>query len=177
MHKRLLSLAVLSLLAVFALPGIASAHVLKVDGHIGAVFHINPDDNATTGHATDYTLAFSDDTGKFDLARCSCTISVVRNGQTITRQPLATSSGNNVSENHYTFPAPAVYTLRFTGVPRTPGAFQPFVLNYEVRVTGGQTATQPMPPLLWAGMGMAIGLILLGSYAANYTNDRMESKK
>jgi hypothetical protein len=165
-----------ALVAVFVLPGGASAHVLKVDGDIGAVLHINPDDNPTTDKPTDYTLSFDDDSGRFSLPKCNCRVSIIKNGQTIAAQLLAATS-SQVSENRYTFSTPAVYTMRFTGTPKTPGAFQPFTLDYDVRVTSGQLNAQPMPVLLWVGMGMGIGLILLGAYAMDYDATETNRKR
>ncbi|HVV25710.1 MAG TPA: hypothetical protein VHC21_01615 [Candidatus Saccharimonadales bacterium] len=159
-----------------ALPGIASAHVLKVDGDIGAVLHINPDDNPTTGGSTDYILSFDDDSGRFSLPKCNCDVSIIQAGKTIATKPLVDSS-DQVSENHYTFPAPAVYIMRFTGTPKTPGAFQPFTLDYEERVTNGQLNAQPMPVLLWIGLAMGIGLILLGAYAMDYDASETSRKE
>lgn len=168
--RRLVVIAAVLLLAV-GVPATASAHVLKVDGDIGAVLHINPDDNPTTGSPTDYIMSFSDDTGRFSLPKCNCSVSFIANGKTLATNPLVVSS-NEVSENHYTFPAPAVYDMRFTGTPKASGAFQPFTLDYEVRVTDGQANTQPMPVTLWVGMGMAIGLILLAAFAMDYDTNQ-----
>ena len=173
MGKRLSSLLTLAVLAWLAVPVTVSAHVLRTDGDIGAVLHINPDDNPTAGDPTDYVISFADDTGKFSLSQCLCSVAVMQAGRTITRRSLAHSQGA-VSENRYTFVRPAVYTLRVTGMPRTPGAFQPFTLDYEVRVTSGQSAMQPVPPLLWAGMGLGLGLILLAAYASDYTDGETE---
>lgn len=176
MTRRILASVLVTVLTCLAIPGVASAHVLKVDAHIGAVLHINPDDNPTTGDSTDYILSFDDDTGKFSLPQCDCNVSIVENGQTIATKPLVVSS-SEVSENHYTFLKPDVYDMRFTGTPKTAGAFQPFTLDYEVRVTDGQANTQPMPVALWVGMGMMIGLVLLAAYAMNYdTNETSEGE-
>jgi hypothetical protein len=166
MNKWLLGI-VAALVLALGLPAITSAHVLKIDGTIGAVLHINPDDGPTTGTPTDYVLSFSDDTGRFSLSKCNCSVTVLENGRAIATKPLAASS-NRVSENRYTFIKPAVYTLRFSGAPKTPGEFQAFTLAYEVRVTDGQTKVQAVPLALWVGMGMGIGLILLAAYAMDY---------
>jgi len=162
MYKVYISI-VAAFVIVLALPAVASAHVLKVDGHIGAVLHINPDDNPISGVPTDYLMSFSDDTGRFSLAQCDCDVFVIQDGKTIAKNPLAPSN-TATSENHYTFPRPSVYTLRFVGTPKTPGAFQPFTLNYTVRVTSGNLKAQPIPLLLWLGMAMALGLILLAAF-------------
>lgn len=167
MIRRISSAIVLAMLACFGIPAIASAHVLKVDGDIGAVLHINPDDNPTTGKSTDYVLSFDDDTGKFSLPKCDCSVAIIEHGKTVATKSLV-AGGNGLSENHYTFLKPDVYIMQVTGTPKSPGTFQPFTLSYEVRVTSGQAGTQPMPVLLWVGMAMGIGLILLAAYATNY---------
>lgn len=160
--------ALVALLSVLAPAGAVSAHVLKVDGDIGAVLHINPDDAPTTGTPTDYIMSFDDNTGRFSLPACDCTVSIIANGKALAHKPLAVSS-NLVSENHYAFVKPGVYTMRFTGTPNRSGAFQPFTLNYEVRVAGGRTAVQPFPALLWIGTAGAMALVLLAAYARDYT--------
>jgi hypothetical protein len=167
MFKRILGVFALALLCTLGWPAVASAHVLKIDGDIGAVLHINPDDNPTTGSPTDYLMSFNDDTSRFSLPKCNCKVSIIANNQTVATKPL-TASSNTVSDNHYTFNKPAVYTLQFTGAPKIAGAFQPFTLNYEVRVTDGQPHAQPVPVALWVGMGMAVGLVLLAAYAIDY---------
>lgn len=166
MIRWLLTGSAVAVVLALGVPAIASAHVLKIDGDIGAVLHINPDDNPTTGGSTDYIMSFDDDTGKFSLPKCDCTVSIIENGKTVARKPLVISS-SEVSENHYTFIKPDVYTMRFSGTPKNPGAFQPFTLDYEVRVTDGHTNTQPMPVTLWIGMSMGTGLVLLAGYVQN----------
>jgi hypothetical protein len=169
MIKHALGTIAVALLLTLAVPAIATAHVLKADGHIGAVLHINPDDYPTTGNNTDYILSFVDDTGRFSLPNCNCNVSVIENGKTIATKALVVS-GDGISENHYIFVKPDVYDMRFIGIPKTPNAFQPFTLDYEVRV--GQVNNQPMPFLLWVGMGMGIGLVLLAAFALDYdTNE------
>ncbi len=175
MNKRWLAVLVVMLGITLALPGVASAHVLKVDGDIGAVLHINPDDSPTTGDDTDYILSFDDATGRFNLDNCNCTVAFIADGKTVDTKPLAVS-GRTVSENHYTFTQPAVYTLRFTGAPKTADAFQSFSLDYPVRVSGSQAKMQPMPLALWVGMGMMIGLVLLAAFAMDYDSNQTEKK-
>jgi hypothetical protein len=155
------------ILSVIALPAAVSAHVLKIDGDIGAVLHINPDDNPVSGRPTDYILYFEDYTGRFDLSVCRCQVSVVKDGRTLATSSLAKAAGLT-SENKFTFPQPGVYDLKVSGQPERTGAFQPFALDYPVRVTGGQADTQPFPVLLGIGMGLSIALILLAAYAMEY---------
>lgn len=63
---------ILSFFLIFAvfliLPTIASAHVLKTDGSIGAVVHIDPDDDPIIGKSANFFLEFKDTKNKFQLA-------------------------------------------------------------------------------------------------------------
>lgn len=167
-------------LAVSLLGGSASAHVLKTDGSIGAVLHIEPDDNPTTGQPTTYVLSFSDDNGTLDISKCDCLVNIQENGKTIASHPIQVTDPTD-SIDKYTFQKPDVYTLQFTGKPTTAGLFQPFTLNYLVRVTGsgGSNGTQPFPVLIWVGMGMGIGLILLAAYAMEigYNEEQQNNKR
>lgn len=176
MIKRILGTATAMLLLIVGWPPTVSAHVLKVDGTIGAVLHINPDDNPQVGEGTNYVLSFTDSSGAFSLPACDCTVSFIADGKTLATKPLVVSS-NTVSRNHYTFTSPAVYTIQVTGMPKTAGTFQPFTLDYQVRVNGGQTAMQPMPVLLWVGMGMVVGLVLLAAFATSYNDSEATQKK
>jgi hypothetical protein len=153
--------------------GIASAHVLKVDGDIGAVLHINPDDNPTSGTPIKYVLSFDDTTGRFSLPRCTCTATITGAGTTVIAQPLVVTTAQ-VSEDTVTFPKPDVYMLTVNGKPKTIGAFQSFALSYLVRVTSGNTAAQPFPLLLGVGITLSIGLILLAAYVSEYSNGNSE---
>lgn len=156
--------------------GVAQAHVLKTDGSIGATLHIEPDDNPSTGQSTSYVLSFTDDTGKFSLLRCNCMVTIQMAGTTVYSGALQVSDPTD-SVDSYTFQKPAVYTMQFTGNPTTPGAFQPFSLNYLVRVTGsGADTTQPFPWLIWLGLAMVVGLIVLAAYAMD-RSDTLSRKR
>jgi hypothetical protein len=175
MKRSILTSLTVLVLAVGLFGGSASAHVLKTDGSIGAVLHIEPDDNPTTGKPTEYILSFSDDNGTLDISKCNCMVNVQENGKTISSRPIQVTDPTD-SIDKYTFQKPDVYTLQFTGTPTTAGLFQPFTLNYLVRVTGsgGANGAQPFPMLIWVGMGMGIGLILLAAYAMEigYNNEQ-----
>jgi len=164
--SRLLPLALL-LVCIVAMP--ASAHVLEYDGDIAAVLHINPDDDPVSDRPTSYVLYFTDESNRFTLPACNCTVSIKENGRTIDTQQLADSS-LVTSTNNYTFSKPDVYYLVVTGKPIKSGTFQPFTLSYLIRVSSGNLSQQPFPPLLWVGLGSLMGLIVLGGFASEYSN-------
>jgi hypothetical protein len=170
--KRLLAATALSiLLLVAAMNPLASAHVLKVDGNIGAVMHILPDDNPKSGVPTTYQLSFSDTADKFLLANCNCNAAIKESGKTVFSQPL-TATDPLDSNNTLTFPNTDVYTLAITGTPKQPGDFQPFELDYLVRVEAGATPNKKFPPSLAVGLAMLVALIFLGAYRAEQKSER-----
>jgi hypothetical protein len=173
MLKQLLSSCAVAILLAVSLPAVASAHILKIDGNIGAVLHIPPEDHPITDTPTEFTLTFvNDDSQRFNLAGCNCTISFIQNGKTIGSQPLGVSDVD-FSDNHVTFTEPGVYTFHVTGSPQHPGEFQSFTLNYEERIWA-KPIGQKLPLVLWISMGIIVGLILLAAFVMN--NRSIESR-
>jgi hypothetical protein len=167
-YRRLSAVSAIALLISFATPGVASAHVLKLDGSIAGILHINPDDDTpVAGKSTDYIIEFDDDANQFTLPQCDCTVSVVNtnDNKTIATEPLVVTS-SKISENHYTFSDSGIYNLRFTGAPKQANGFQPFTLTYTVTVAS-QSSSQSVSPFLWIGMGTVITLVIAAGYATN----------
>lgn len=167
MRRRWLSVVLLG--AALMLPMVAGAHELKANGTIGAVLHVQPNDNATSGQPTSYTLAFRDTTQRLHLSECLCQVVIEQGGRLVSSQLLAATFPLE-STNTYTFAEPGVYTLRVQGTPKAAGAFEAFSLAFTLRVTaGGESPMQPFPVLLWIGIALALGLVLLAAYAAEHT--------
>lgn len=158
------------IIAVLIPTGIASAHVLKTDGDIGVVLHINPDDNPVSGEMTNYELSFQETSRQFRLSECLCSIAFIKDSTTLATNAL-TATSDQISEDTYVFPKAGVYTLRVTGEPKQVGEFQSFSLDYIVRVSGdGASTHQDFPPMLWLGIGLAMGLVLLSTVPAMYAD-------
>ena len=137
-----------SALAVFALssfwilalrPGTAEAHVLQTDGSIGAVLHIDPDDDPIIGKPATFFFDFVDRQKKFDPAKCDCTVNILDDqGKVLVTNPLFQASGQSGLSYplfSYTFAQKGVYTIEALGQPKNPGDFQSFNLKYPLRVT------------------------------------------
>jgi len=145
----------------------ASAHELESDTTIGAVLHIQPNDNPTVGTQTTYRLAFTDTEKKLNLKDCDCTVEIQRNGNTIEARPLVASSALE-STNTYTFNEAGEYTLVATGKPKTDDAFSEFTLSYPIRVTSPkEIKTQAFPVALAIGFGLLIIVLLLVAVRAD----------
>ncbi len=154
------------MLAVLAMPAVASAHVLKVDGHISAELHTDPDDSPISGTPTHYVLFFDDDSGKFSLPNCNCTVTISENNKILNVAPLAIQA-SGISENTFTFPRPDSYTMTFQGTPKIANAFQPFRLTYKVPIANSAQNTQAYSPFLWASVGVAMLTIFVVAYRLN----------
>ncbi len=115
----------------------ALAHVLKTDGSIGAVIHINPEDDPIAGQESGFFFEFKDTKNAFSPAKCNCIFSVKQNGQELNSQSLFQNSSSPSLEDvsvYYTFPQKGIYTVSVSGTPITQDDFEPFNLNWDIRV-------------------------------------------
>jgi hypothetical protein len=137
----------LAFMLAFALafPPAAQAHVLQTDGNIGAVLHIDPDDDPIVGQPATFFFEFHDKQNKFQLSGCNCIAKILSNGQAIFSQGLLPASASSTDQLEplfqYTFQQKGVYTIDVAGTPNTPGDFQNFDLQYNIRVD--RTAAAP----------------------------------
>ena len=116
----------------------AQAHVLKSDGSVGAVIHVSPEDDPIAREPTDFFFEFKDKSGKFKPEDCDCNGIILQNGKQIYSAPLFQNSTNPSLENasfSFTFPEKDVYKVQASGKPTTPGAFEPFTLTWDIRVS------------------------------------------
>ena len=165
MGMRKFACVVILMAGVFCIfaPSSASAHVLKTDNQIGAVLHLEPDDDPDSGTPVTYQLVFNDTSGRLDLRDCVCTMTLKNSTGTVNSETLKADRKLD-SRNTVTFPEADVYTLIVRGDPRRAGSFQSFRLSYTVRVSDGDVQFQPVPVLLWTGLGGAVALALLAAF-------------
>lgn len=149
-----------ALLLFFWLPiGIVSAHTLKTDGMIGVIMHIDPDDDPIAGQSANFYFEFEDKQNKFQPSLCNCQVTIAEGGQHIFSQTLAktvsTGSMTGNGDFSFIFPKEDVYQLTLRGQPKTPGAFQPFTLEYDIRVdrSSSSAATSSTSGSTMRGMG------------------------
>jgi len=135
--KKLFSILILLSTSLAFFVKTVDAHVLKIDNHIGAILHVDPDDDPIAGQQSAFFFEFKDTQNKFTPAACDCTFFVIENGKDIYSQPLFQNNNNPSLENasvFYTFPQKDVYQVKVVGKPDTQNAFQPFTLTYDIRV-------------------------------------------
>jgi hypothetical protein len=135
-----------ALLFVTFVPNPVFAHILKSNHAIGAVLHVNPEDDPIAGQESSFFFEFKDKENKFTAGECFCTFSVLRAGKVIGTQSLFQNISDLQSNNAgtvFTFPDKDVYIVRVTGKPKTDGAFQAFQLDYTIRVDRGLDTGTP----------------------------------
>lgn len=159
------------LLAILLPTHFAFAHVLKVDGTIGSTLHVDPADNPVVGNAATFYFEIKDKQNKFSPELCACAVVLATSeGEVVHTEQLFTqnsSAGLSSPLLKYVFPKGGVYTVILTGEPKTSGSFQPFKLEYTVRVEnadsvvregeGGSRSDVP----LYAGLGAVVIIALI----------------
>jgi hypothetical protein len=140
MQRAIKSLLLASIIAL--VPSVVFAHVLKSDGDIGAIIHIDPEDSPIVGQPATFFFEFKDKTNKFTVPQCDCTVTIANRGQQVLSQPLTSSNSSlNSPAFQYTFPEKSLYTVVVAGSPKAGANFQSFSLSYDIRVDrGGDTA-------------------------------------
>ncbi len=159
----------LLIIITIAFPGVAFAHVLKTDGSIGAIMHIDPDDAPIAQQSAYFFFEFKDKTDKFQPADCTCTFTILEGGKEIFTQFLFESNPSSTLTNAsvtFTFPRKDVYQVKVTGTPLVSGDFQPFTLVYDVRVdqtANSQANTSGPNNLIYIIAGVLAGGVLLAA--------------
>jgi len=130
--KKIISL--LLLFVLFYSPSTIFAHILVTDNLIGAVIHIDPDDDPIAKKESTFFFDFKDKSDKLDLSECNCEFQVFENGNKIYSQPLTPLEENGSATATYTFPKKGVYMVKVVGTSVN-SSFDPFTLSYDVRVS------------------------------------------
>jgi hypothetical protein len=139
-------LLLLLLLFITATP--AQAHVLISDGTIGAVLHVDPEDDPIVGQQSNFFFEFKDKQNKFKPENCDCTFTIKESDKVIFTQPLFQNTNNpslNNASVSFTFPKRDIYEVAVVGKPNASEAFQPFTLTYNIRVERIADGSNPAP--------------------------------
>jgi hypothetical protein len=135
----------LSALFVFyflLLPSAALAHVVKSEGSIGAILHVDPGDEPAAGEQSTIFLEFKDTAGKLNLSNCDCRIVIKVGDKEILNQSFEGAENSLLSGViPVTFPEKNIYIMTVTGTPKLADEFSPFKLEYDIRVATDKTQT------------------------------------
>lgn len=140
-------------LCIFFLPTTSvDAHTISVDKSIGAVLHIDPDDDPIIGIPTNFYFDFKDKNNRFALSNCLCRVVIKNSTEEIYNETLSPNS-QLTSSFSFTFPTTDIYTISLIGKPLKSDGFEPFTLHYDIRVTRTptQAANGIMTTIRWFG--------------------------
>lgn len=171
------------------LPQITNAHFLETDNNIGAILHVDPNDDPTVGKQASFFFDFKDKQNKFRADSCNCVFLIKENGKEIFSQPLFQNNATPSLENtsvFYTFPKIDVYEVVVSGKPTVSGTFQSFRLSWNFRIDQqNNISTKPIDTSLrfiqsnlshvvLGGIGIGILLIM---FIIQVRNDRKKEVK
>jgi len=153
----------LSLFLISVFPRATFAHVLENDNGIGAELHIDPDDYSIAGEPVTLHFSFRDEKGIFEPSDCDCTVIISTSGEPSFSATLAPGSGRDASEMglHHVFAQPGVYRITVSGRPIPGHAFQPFSLEYTVRVNPPSEDSTSFLSKRFYFVGVFLGISLL----------------
>lgn len=131
------AIALCSLLTLATMP--AFAHDLEKDKNIGALFHIEPDDQPKAGVPVEGWFEIRKKGGTSIQAQdCACLVRIYSGKPKPTAKPIGeyTLSGGERVTAKLMFPSPGPYTVRLVGQSKKSGkvVFNPFQINWPVRV-------------------------------------------
>lgn len=106
----------------------ADAHVLATDNNIGAILHIDPNDEPVAGEVSTFFFTIKDTKEGFSLDTCDCKIAILQEKKTLFSTQLTSPTF------FFTFPKTGAYELDVIGKPMTGATFKPFTLHYDVDV-------------------------------------------
>lgn len=118
-------------------PGQIFAHTLTTDGTIGAVQHIDPEDDPVAGEPAFFFFEIKDRDNKFAPRECTCIVTIEKAGVIISTQNLFADTTSPSLENasfSFTFPERDVYKVILKGTPAASGKFQEFTISTDIRV-------------------------------------------
>ncbi len=125
------------------------AHMVKTDGDVGALFHLEPNHNPRSGETAQVWFALTTSGGgSIPLEDCDCRLEVFKQGDR--SEAIATPDLTAISAETYEnipgadviFPEAGIYELVLQGAPQNEGTFREFTLTYDVTVRPGTPVSE-----------------------------------
>lgn len=125
----------LVLFLLFLIPSQVEAHTLKTVDTIGAVIHIDPDDEPKANITSTIFIEFHDRAGKFSFEKCNCNLSILSGGKVLLSENFQnlTLDGSSIGRS-FVFPNSGVYQIKIDGKPVKRGEFKAFQIVFDQRV-------------------------------------------
>lgn len=133
------------IVAIFSLLSFSvNAHVLKRDESIGAIVHLDPDDDPVIGKPTAIYFEIKDTSGKFNFADCTCELVILQGDKELFRLPITNPNSNLYTPAaSFVFPEAGSYDLLLVGKSIT-GLFS----NFEIKSTTNVSRVAVAEPIV-----------------------------
>ncbi len=143
----------------------AWAHILKIDGDIGVLMHIDPEDSPAERDKATLFFDINDRTGRFGTQQCDCRLRVLSEGREILSGSVSVQGPQSAAAS-YSFPFAGMYRVELSGAPQRGAVFKPFRVEFDVRVERNQAGASWGRQLLrfWP-LWTVLALVLAGSIA------------
>jgi len=127
---------ILSVALILAFSPTAFAHTTVFDGDIGALLHVNPNDDPIAGEASDLHFNLLSDKFDISIADCTCKVTISLLDKKLLEKVILESEegfGPRVASVPFIFPKKGVYQIVLSGQSRTE-QFPDFSLKYDLRI-------------------------------------------
>lgn len=119
----------------FTVAGKANAHFITRNGAVGAILHMDSDDDPVAGQKTGFHFDIKDSTNKFKPSECDCVVNIYEKEQLLyTYKDVDSQDGLYEINFKYVFPQKDLYKVELIGMPKTQDSFSEFKISYDVRV-------------------------------------------
>ncbi|HEX7042042.1 MAG TPA: hypothetical protein VF189_02240 [Patescibacteria group bacterium] len=178
--RKIIFLLLLFLFLLF--PKFTFAHFPEKVGDLTVTLHVDPDDNPTPNKQANLYFLFYDASGKFELSKCNCVVSVYKNDKQIFSQKLLEPNNSKPSiwgtKMPFIFPDWGEYDIVIKGNPISKDDFQYFFDSWEFSVdpnTPGLITKRPseLPMIL---LFVVLGVIGLGAFAIFVKKEILEGE-
>jgi len=136
---------VVSVIAIGFLPSLSFAHTLKTHSTVGALFHVDPNDQPIAGMPATIYIELQDKSNLLTTDNCNCKLVISMLDKEVFAAPIfQPGSASLATKTAFTFPEAGVYTVSLEGEP-TDG-IEPFDLDYEVEVKANNNPSNGSEP-------------------------------
>ncbi len=147
--KRVLSVFVIVVL--FSASSV-EAHQIKSDGSMSVLLHSDPNDDPYAGSPAILYFTFTDKNKLFSMEECNCKVMLAPYDdldQINEKGILTEFNSDTIGRVHgsysldYVFPRRDVYAIVVEGEPREGASFEPFRIDFALRIANGEDLPYP----------------------------------
>jgi hypothetical protein len=156
---------------------------------MSVLLHMEPQDSPVVNDPATLFFSITDSEKAFENSLCDCHITIFDKDKKIFEERLIKNEpdfGLNVFSTEFSFPKKAVYRVIFDATPTTVGIFNPFSIEYYVRIERtsiNQNPVNPVNPIEGHFLDAEVLIYLIGIFATvvilliGFNINKMDKKK